>query len=117
LRQQRAQQGDAQFARGDSLIALRVFIHDRVDPAHVGAARLAERDILAGDILQLDRHMLEHVAEPGALAFAQTPDEPARLPIGTSVLRERRQRLHQSIHEFAAQPAARPLLERLKIEQ
>ena len=83
--QQRAQQAQPELARGDAFVTLRVFVDDRVDAGLVGAAGLAERDVFAGDVLQLDRDVLEHVPEPGAFVFAHAPEKAAGLAIRAAV--------------------------------
>ena len=55
-------------------------------PGLPGAARLAEGDFLARHVLQLDRDVLEHMAQPGAFVFAHPAQEAAGLAIGAAVL-------------------------------
>ena len=93
LGQQRADQPQPELAGRASLVALRVLVDDRIHPGGARAARLAERDRLARDVLQLDRHVLEDVPEPGALALAHAPVEAAGLAVGATVLGEPGQRL------------------------
>ncbi len=106
LGQQRAEQAQAELAGGDAFVALRVLVDDRVHPGRARAARLAEGDRFAGDVLQLDRHVLEHVAEPGALALAHAAEEAARLAVRAAVLGEPGQRVSQRCPRRAG-PAAR----------
>src|SRR3546814_2944537 len=56
-------------------------------------------DRLAGDVLQFDRDVLEHVTEPGALVLAHAPDEAARLAVRAAVVGETGQRRDQSSEE------------------
>ena len=84
--QQRAQQPQRELAGGDAFLALRVLVDDRVDAGLARAAGLAEGDVFAGDVLQLDRHVLEHVAEPGAFVLAHAAEEAAGLSIRAAVL-------------------------------
>ena len=114
--QQRAQQPQRQFAGGDAFVALRVFVDDRVDARRAGAARLAERDVLAGDVLQFDRDVLEHVAEPGAFVLAHAAEEAARLAIRAAVLGEAGQGGGEPVDERAAEPAGGPVLELAQVE-
>ena len=116
IRQQRAEQAQPEFARGDAFVALLVLVDDRVDARRSGAARLAESDLLAGDVLQLDRHVLEHMTEPGALVLAHAAEEAARLVVGTAVLRETRQCRGQCVDEAGAETCRRPLLEVTEVE-
>jgi hypothetical protein len=68
-----------EFAGGDALLLLRVFVHHRIHARSLvaDAAGAAEGDVLAGDVLQLDRDMFEHVPEPGAFVLAHAADETA----------------------------------------
>ena len=99
---QRAQEPQSELARGDPLVALGVLVDDHVQAGSAGAARLAEGDALARHVLQLDRDVLEHVAEPGALVLAHAPQETTRFAVGAPVLREARQCLGEGIDELAA---------------
>ena len=102
LGQQRAQQPQAELAGGDAFVALRVFVDDGVDAGLAGAARLAERDFLARDVLQLDGDVLEHVAEPRALVLAHAPQESAGLAVRAAVLGEAGQRRGQAVDILVA---------------
>ncbi len=106
--QQRAQQAQRQLAGRDAFLALGVFIDDGVEARAIQAARLAEGDVLAGDVLQLERHVLEHVAEPGALVLVHAADETAGLAIGAAVLGEAGQGRDQAVDEALAELAGRP---------
>ena len=79
-------------------------------PARAGAARLAEGDFLARDVLQLDGDVLEHVAQPGAFVLAHAAEEAAGFAVRAAVLGQARQRGGQRIDEGGAQSAGRPLL-------
>ena len=74
-------QPQAEFPCRDAFVALRVFVDHAVDAGLVCATRLAEGHVLAGDVLQLDRDVLEHVAEPRAVVFAHTAEKAAGFPI------------------------------------
>jgi len=63
------------------------------------AARLAEGDRRPRQALELDRHVLEDVAEPGSLVLLHPPHEAAVLAVGAAVLGERRQRRQQPLAE------------------
>ena len=63
--------------------------HDLVHAARRGLARLAEAALHAGQILQLERDMLEDVARPGA--FAQAQQKSAMLTDAAAVLDQRGQ--------------------------
>ena len=114
--QQRAQQPQAEVAGRDAFVALRVFVDDGVDARLVGAARLAERDFLAGDVLQLDRDVLEHVAEPRAFVLAHAPEESAGLAVRAAVLGQSGQRGGQAIDVRRPEPARRPGFERAEVQ-
>ena len=88
LRQQRAEEPECQLARGDAFLAFCVLVDDGIVPGLVRAPGLAEGHVLASDILQLERHVLEHVAEPGALVFVHAADESAGFLVGAAVLGE-----------------------------
>ena len=112
LRQQRAQQAQPELAGRDAFVALRVFVDDRVHARLTGAAGLAEGDFLARDVLQFDRDVLEHVAEPRPLVFAHAPEESAGLAVGAAMLGEPGKRCGERVDECAAEPARGPGLER-----
>ena len=85
-RQEGMEQLQAELARLQADLRLLVLVDDEVLAGLAGATGLAEGDRRAGDVLQLDRDMLEHVAEPGALALVQPADEAAGLAVGAAVL-------------------------------
>ena len=114
--QQRAQQAERQFARGNAFLALGILIDDGIEPRAIHAPGLAEGDVLAGDVLQLERHVLEHVAEPGALVLVHAADEAAGFAVGTAVLGEAGQCRNQAVDETLAELARRPGLERAEVE-
>ena len=72
---------------GDLLVARAE--HHAVDAVLRGAAGLAEAGGHAGQVEQLDHHVLQHVAGPGA--FVQALDEAAALADAAVVLDQRRQ--------------------------
>ena len=111
FRQQRTEQPQAELAGRDAFVALRVFVDDRVNTRLVGTSGLAEGDRLAGDILQLDRHVLEYVAQPGSFVLAHAPEEAARLPIRAAVLGETGQGLGKRVDKCSAEPARGPRLQ------
>ena len=113
---QRAQQAQAEFARRNAFVTLRVFVHDRVNARCFGAAGLAERDALAGDVLQLDRDVFEHVAEPRAVVLAHAPEKPAGLAIRAAVFLQARKGRGETVDERRAEPAGRPFLEFAEVE-
>jgi hypothetical protein len=114
--QQRAQQPQREFAGSYAFVTLRVLIDDRVDARGAGAAGLAEGDVLTCDVLQFDRDVFEHVAEPGAFVFAHAAKKSARLAIRAAVFGEARERSRKSVDERAAEPARGPVLEFTQVE-
>ncbi len=61
-RQQRTQQLESQIAGCDAFITLRILIDHGIDARRAGAARFAEGDLLAGNILQLDGDVFEDMS-------------------------------------------------------
>jgi hypothetical protein len=110
-RQQRVEQGEPEAARLEPDVLLLVLIDDVILPGLAVRAGLAEGHRLAGDVLQLDRHVLEDVAHPGALVLDQPPDEAARLAVGAAVLVQPGERRDEGIGERLAQPTRGPLLQ------
>ena len=96
---------------------LQVFVDDVVMTRRVGGSRFAESDLAAGHVLQFDGDVLEHVAEPGALVFRQTPHEAARFAVRASVFLEAGQRLQQRIVEPLAQAPGWPLFQLAEVEE
>ena len=84
-----------------------------VDAVPRGAAGLAEAGGHARQVQQLDDHMLEHMAHPGA--FLQALQEAAALAHAAVVLDQRRQHRGQPVVE-AGQPVRRPVLEFAQIQ-
>jgi hypothetical protein len=118
VRQQRLEQGQRQFPGGDALLLLLVFVHDRVHAGAVvrHAAGLAEGDVFAGHVLQLDRRVLEHVPQPGALTLAHPAHEAAGLAVGAAVLGQPRQRRQQAVDEGRPQLRRRPSLQLAEVQ-
>ena len=117
LRQQRAEQAQGQFAGFDAFFALRIFVHDRIHAGlAVDAARLAEGDVFAGDVLQFDGDVFEHMAQPGAVAFVHAADEAAGLAVGTAMLGQAGQGRDQRGHEIGPEPAGRPGFQGAEVE-
>ena len=114
--QQRAQQPQREFAGSDALVALRIFVDDRVDARRAGAARLAEGDVLTRDVLQFDRDVFEHVAEPGAFVLAHAAEKAARLAIRAAVFGKAGERGRESVDEGVAETARGPVLEFAQVE-
>ena len=70
---------------------------DLVDAGGVGVDGLAEPDLHAGDELQLEREVLDHVTEQRALAHAL--DEAAALVLRAAVLLQAGDELEQRVGE------------------
>ncbi len=81
----------------------------------VVAARLAVADRRAGEALELDRHVLQHVAEPGPLLLGHAAHEAARLAVGAGVLAQRGDRRQQRVDE-AGEPGGRIVLELAEVD-
>jgi hypothetical protein len=116
LGQQRAQQSHRQFAGRDAFLAFRVLVHHGVEAGLVEAARLAEGDVFTGDVLQLERHVFEHVTEPGAFVLVHAADETAGLLVGAAVLGKAGQGLDQAADEGLAELGRRPGLQFAEVE-
>ena len=117
-RQEGVEQLEAELARLQADLRLLVLVDDEVLAGLARAPGLAEGDGRAGDVLQLDRDMLEHVAEPGALALVQAADEAAGLAVGAAVLVQARAgSSSRAVDEAGAQPLGRPFLERAQVQR
>ena len=92
-------------ARPRADVLLFVLVDDVVLAGLAVAARLAEGDLGAGDVLQLDRHVLEDVAHPGALVLAAAADEAPGLAVGAAVLCRPGSALEQAADEVLPEPA------------
>ena len=110
------QQGERQPARLHAHVFLLVLVDHVVVAARPLRAGLPEGDALAGDVLQLQRHVLQDVAHPGAFALGQPPDEPARLAVGTAMSLEPGQRGNERVGEPRTQLARRPVLQRTEVD-
>ena len=86
--QQRTQQPQPKIAGRDAFVALRIFVHHGINTRCSGAARLAECDLLAGDILQLNGDVFENMPQPGTLILPHAAKKAAGFAIGTAMLRE-----------------------------
>ena len=120
-------EGDGRVARRDEVVdqpdgglagldadLLLAVLEDHVVPAVLaGAAGLAVADVGAGEVLELERDVLRHVPDPGAVAEAR--DEPAAPAEGAGVVLERRQHLDQRVDE-ARDLVARELLEHAEVD-
>ena len=116
LRQQRAQQPQRQFAGGDALVALLVLIDHGIDARPAGASRLAEGHLLAGDVLQFQRDVLQYVAQPRPLVLAHAPEEAAGLAIRAAVLGKPGQRLGERVDERRSEAPGRPAFQLAQIQ-
>ena len=114
--QERAQEPQSQLTGGDTLIALRVLVDNAVDPRRASAAGLSECDCFAGNILQLDGDVLEHVPQPSPFVLAHPAQEPTRHRVRAPVFGQPRQGGREGVDEFVAEPTGGPGLKRTKIE-
>ena len=85
-RQERMEQLQAELSGLQADFRLLVLVDHEVFTGIAGTTGLAEGDRRAGHVLQFDRDMLEHVAEPGPLALVQPADEAAGLAVGAAML-------------------------------
>ncbi len=109
------QEGERQPAGLHAHVFLLVLVDHVVMPARPLRAGLPEGDALPGHVLELQRHVLQDVAHPGAFALGQPPDEPARLAVGTAVLLEPGQRGNERVGKPRTQLARRPVLQRTEV--
>jgi len=61
-------QPQGEISGGKADILLLIGENNVVDPSFADTARFAARHLAAGEVLELQRHMFEDVAHPGALA-------------------------------------------------
>jgi len=116
-RQQMADQPQREIAGGEADRLLDVAVdHVIVAARQILAARLAERHRRAHQSLQLDRHVLKHMAEPGAPVLVHPPHEAARLAIGTGVLFQGGDQDEKAVRE-AGQPDGRIVFQLLQIHR
>ena len=109
--QQRLEQLQRQAAGLQAHLGLLVAVDHVVAPRLARGPRLAEGDLGAGNALDLDGAVLQHMSEPGAVILAQPPHEPAGLAIRTAVRPETGQGIQKRIHELRAQAAGGPFLQ------
>src|SRR5581483_11064355 len=105
-----------ELAGRDALISLLVLVDDRIDPGRSCTASLAERHFLAGNVLQLDGHMLENVTEPGPLILAHAAQKPAGLAVRAAVFGQTGKCCDEPLDERVAEAARGPLLQSSQIE-
>src|SRR4029453_8468916 len=88
------EQPDTEFTRGDSDIFLLIREDDVVDASLAGCPRFATPDLSAREILELQRHVLEHMPHP--CTFSHPPQKSAGFSDGTSMIVERRNQFRQT---------------------
>jgi hypothetical protein len=116
-RQQMADQPQREIAGGEADRLLDVAVdHVIVAARQILAARLAERHRRAHQSLQLDRDVLQHMAEPGAAVLVHPPHETARLAIGTGVLLQGGDEDEKAVRE-AGEPDGRIVFQLLQIHR
>ena len=76
---------EREVARGLADALLLVLVDHVVVAGAPVAARLAEDDVGAGELLQLDRDVLEHVTEPGAAVLVRRRTKPPSAPVRARV--------------------------------
>ena len=110
-RQQVVDDAQAELAGGDPHALFEKAVDDVILAARqVVAPRLAVGDAGAGQALELDRHVLEDVAEPGALVLGHAAHEAAGRVVRAGVLGERRDEREEPVDEAGELPR-RVLLE------
>ncbi|MEZ5157323.1 MAG: hypothetical protein R2687_00675 [Candidatus Nanopelagicales bacterium] len=107
-------QSHGQFPRGDPDSLVEVAVDHVVLTRYISGAGLAPADFVASLGLQLQRHMLGHVTEPGALP--QPFEEPATTSGGTGMLTHPGQDVDQPVHE-PGDPGTGPLFEFAEVHQ
>ena len=110
------QEPQRQLPRCQSDIALTVLVDHVVLRRVAGATGPAKGDLSTGDTLNFQRAMLHDMAHPGTLILAQTPDEPARLAVGTSMFVKTGQGCDQTANEFLTDPRRGPFFKHTKID-
>ena len=105
-------EADGQASGLDPDLLLAVLEDDVVAAVVAGAARLAVADVRAGEVLELQRQVLGHVAGPGAVA--QPGDEAAAPAERAGVVLQGGDQRHQRVHE-PRDPVGRPLLEHAQV--
>src|SRR5262249_62270949 len=70
----------------------------------------------AGYILQLDRAVLEHMTEPGAVVLAHAPDKPSWGAVGAAMLVKPRKAVEQRVDERSPESRRGPLFELAEID-
>ncbi len=99
-RQQVADDAQREVPRRQAHRLLDVAVDDVILPLRQPlAARLAEADRRAGEHLELDGDVLQHVPQPGSLVLFHPAHEAAVLAVGAAVLVERGDHLQQAIGE------------------
>jgi hypothetical protein len=116
IRQQREQQAQREFAGLQPLVPLFVLVDHVVHALGTGAARLAEGHLDPGDVLQLDRHMLEHVPQPGPLILGESADEATGFAVAAAVLVQTGEGSQQRLDELGTEAGGRPRFEGAEIE-
>ncbi len=90
-------EADGELPRLDPHLLLAVLVDHVVATVLAGSSGLALAHVRAGQVLELERDVLRHVAGPGALPEAR--DEPAAAAQAAGVVLERGQHLDQRVHE------------------
>jgi hypothetical protein len=107
------EQTTSERSRRKTHFLLGIGVDHVVDPAFRGFAGLPAADVRPSKALQLDRHMLQHMAGPGA--FVQALHEASRMPTRTFVFRQAGYQADEPVNE-ARDDIAWPLLELADID-
>ncbi len=116
LGEQVVQKLDGQIGRGFAYALFFELEHHVVDADGSGASGLAENDVGAGEVLELDGDVLEHVAEPGAAVLREPTYETARALVGARVGAQGGHGLEKTVDE-ARDLGAGPVFERAEIDR
>src|SRR5918994_1368976 len=103
-------------SRLDTHLFLLVLVDHVVVAPRSMRARLSERDLLSGHVLQLDGNMLEDVTHPGPIALGEPPDESTRLAVGAGVVSKTGQGRDQRVCELRAELPGGPVFQRAEID-
>ena len=111
------QQIQAQAPRFPADFLVAVLENDGVMPGLIGdRARAAESHRKSGDTLEFERHVLQHVSQPGALVLPHASQKAAGSIVGAGMFAQSRQRRHQTVDECRTQSGGWPFFQRTEVD-